>query len=162
MSTKQIDFGRRVVEIEARPRAGGDAEPVVQRLRAVVAGADRDALLVEQLGDVVRMRLRRREAHDAGLVLGRRAEDPQAVDLLQPLVRVASTVRARAARSRRGRCVESSRSPRPAPMAGTIGGVPASNLAGSSAGVKRSRSRGLIMLPPPRNGGIASSSSCAP
>ena len=59
MSTKQVDLGRRVVEIEAGPRAGGDAEPVVQRLRAVVAGADGDALLVEQLGDVVGVRLRR-------------------------------------------------------------------------------------------------------
>ena len=47
-------------------------------------------------------------------------------------------------------------------MAGAIGGVPASNLAGSSAGVKRSGQTRLIMLPPPRNGGIASSSSSRP
>ena len=50
---QQVDFGRRVVEVEAGPGAGGDAEPVVERLGAVVAGADGDALLVEQLGDVV-------------------------------------------------------------------------------------------------------------
>ena len=55
---QEIDLGRRVVEVEARPGAGGDAEPVVQRLRAMVAGADGDALLVEQLGHVVRVRLR--------------------------------------------------------------------------------------------------------
>ena len=47
-------------------------------------------------------------------------------------------------------------------MAGAIGGVPASNLAGSSAGVKRSAHTRLIMLPPPRNGGMASSSSSRP
>ena len=56
---QQVDFGRRVVEIEAGPRAGGDAEAVVERPGAVVAGADGDALLVEQLGDVVGVRLGR-------------------------------------------------------------------------------------------------------
>ena len=43
-------------------------------------------------------------------------------------------------------------------MAGAIGGVPASNFAGSSAGVKRSGHTRLIMLPPPRKAGMASSS----
>jgi len=38
-------------------------------------------------------------------------------------------------------------------------GVPASNLLGTSAQVERSSSTRWIMLPPPRNGGIASSSS---
>ena len=56
---QEVDFGRRVVEVEAGPGAGGDAEAVVQRLRAVVAGADGDALLVEQLGDVVGVRFGR-------------------------------------------------------------------------------------------------------
>src|SRR5439155_14699242 len=43
------------VEVEARAVRGGDAEPGHQRLAAVVPGADRDALPVEDLGDVVRM-----------------------------------------------------------------------------------------------------------
>ena len=48
------------------------------------------------------------------------------------------------------------------PTASVIGGVPASNLAGSSAGVNPSRRTSEIMLPPPRNGGIASSSASRP
>ena len=47
-------------------------------------------------------------------------------------------------------------------MAGTIGGVPASNLAGNSAGSNESSLTRRIMLPPPRKGGIASSNSRRP
>ena len=47
-------------------------------------------------------------------------------------------------------------------MACTIGGVPASNRAGSSAGSKPAVVTWWIMLPPPRNGGIASNSSRRP
>ena len=43
-----------------------------------------------------------------------------------------------------------------------IGGVPASNFAGTGAAVNPSRRTSAIMLPPPRNGGIASSSSIFP
>jgi hypothetical protein len=68
---QEIDFGRRIVEIEAGSGAGRDAETVVQRLRAVVAGSDSDALLIEKLGDVVRMGVIEDEAHQAGAVLGR-------------------------------------------------------------------------------------------
>ncbi len=50
----------------------------------------------------------------------------------------------------------------PKPIASTIGGVPASNLAGTGAVVKPSSRTSAIMLPPPRNGGIASSSSIRP
>ena len=50
----------------------------------------------------------------------------------------------------------------PSPMASAIGGVPASNFAGSSAGVKPSRRTSAIMSPPPRKGGMASSSSSRP
>ena len=53
------------VEVEARARRRGDAEARHQRLRAVVAGADGDALPVEDLGDVVRVdpgRRRRRRS----------------------------------------------------------------------------------------------------
>ena len=56
---QQVDFGGRVVEVEAGPRAGGDAEAIVEGPGAVVAGADGDALLVEQLGDVVGVRFGR-------------------------------------------------------------------------------------------------------
>jgi hypothetical protein len=45
---------------------------------------------------------------------------------------------------------------------GTIGGVPASNLAGNSAAVKPARFTRQIMLPPPAKGGMASSSSWRP
>ncbi len=48
------------------------------------------------------------------------------------------------------------------PTASAIGGVPASNFAGTGAVVKPSRVTLSIMLPPPRNGGIASSSSMRP
>ena len=50
----------------------------------------------------------------------------------------------------------------PKPIASVIGGVPASNLAGTAAGVNPSRRTSEIMLPPPRNGGVASSSSARP
>src|SRR5207247_7485673 len=43
------------VQVEARPVRGGDAESGHQRLAAVVSGADRDALPVADLRDVVRM-----------------------------------------------------------------------------------------------------------
>ena len=45
------------------------------------------------------------------------------------------------------------------PIASMIGGVPASNLCGTSAQVLRSNVTEEIMSPPPRKGGIASSSS---
>jgi hypothetical protein len=48
------------------------------------------------------------------------------------------------------------------PTTSVMGGVPASNLAGSSAVVNPSRRTSAIMLPPPRNGGIASSSASRP
>jgi len=43
------------VDREARARARGQAELAVHRLRAVVAGAHREAFLAEELRDVVRM-----------------------------------------------------------------------------------------------------------
>src|SRR4051812_31397822 len=75
---QQLDFGERVVEVEARAGAGGDLEPVVERPGAMVAGADGDSLLVEELGDVVGVRLREREADEAGAMRWRWAEDVQA------------------------------------------------------------------------------------
>src|SRR5580658_8954696 len=45
------------------------------------------------------------------------------------------------------------------PTASAMGGVPASNFHGTSLVVKPSRRTSRIISPPPRNGGIASSSS---
>src|SRR5262245_28831409 len=65
---KSIDFFRRVVEIEAGPRTGGNAQPRVKRHCAVAAGADGDALAGEPLGHVVRMHPIHAEARDARLL----------------------------------------------------------------------------------------------
>ncbi len=48
-----VDLLARRVDAEARAGGGGDAEPVHQRLGAVVAGAHRHAVAIEDLGDVV-------------------------------------------------------------------------------------------------------------
>ena len=69
------------VEVEARARRRGDAEPRHQRLRAVVAGADGDAFPVEDLRDVVRVDPGDVERDDPGAALHRRAEDPDEVEL---------------------------------------------------------------------------------
>ena len=50
-----VDVGLVVVEVERRPGGGADAEPAHERLGAVVAGAHAHAVLVEHLGDVVRV-----------------------------------------------------------------------------------------------------------
>ena len=55
-----------------------------------MAGADGDALFVEQLGDVVGMGFGEREAHEAGAVVGRRAKDLEAVDFQQTVVRISA------------------------------------------------------------------------
>jgi len=44
-----------VIEVETRASGRRDAQPAVERLRAVMASADRDAFLVEHLGHVVRV-----------------------------------------------------------------------------------------------------------
>ena len=58
------------VDVEAGARRGRLAEPLVERLRAVVAGADRDRLAVEQRGHVVGMGVRQVEGDDAGALVG--------------------------------------------------------------------------------------------
>jgi hypothetical protein len=50
----------------------------------------------------------------------------------------------------------------PRPTASAMAGVPASNLAGTSAQVERSSPTLRIMPPPPSAGGIASSSASFP
>ena len=80
---------RAVVEVKTRPRAGCDAEQSVQRLRAVMAGADGDAEpVVEHLGEFVGVDSLEGETHQAGAMLGGGAEDAQALDLAQALVGV--------------------------------------------------------------------------
>ena len=64
------------VDVEAGARRGRLAQALVERLRAVVAGADGDRLAVEERGHVVRVDVRQVEGHDAGpLVRGARAVD---------------------------------------------------------------------------------------
>src|SRR3954452_13939213 len=88
-----VDVLGRVVEVEARAVRGGDAELAHQRLAAVVAGADADAVEVEELGDVVGMHLATGgldvEADDAGALLGGRSVERDARNLAQLLECVA-------------------------------------------------------------------------
>src|SRR5215216_1023690 len=69
----------RVVEGEGGAGGGGDAEVLHDGLRAVVAGADGDDLLVEDGAHVVRVYLVDDEGHHARL-LARRADDADALD----------------------------------------------------------------------------------
>src|SRR4051794_24880065 len=60
------------VQVEAGPVRRDDAEALHQRLAAVVAGADRDGVEVEDLRDVVRVDAGDVEADDARATVGRR------------------------------------------------------------------------------------------
>ena len=81
---KRFDLVMGVVERQRRAAGRRHAEELHQRMRAMVAGADRDAFQVEQGGQVVRMRAFDQEADHRRLVR-RGAEDAQAVDLAQLL-----------------------------------------------------------------------------
>src|SRR5215469_4991550 len=70
---KTVDLFRDRVEIKARAARGRDAELAHQRLAAVVAGADRDPLEVEDLRHVVRVDALDVEHHDACAAIRRRA-----------------------------------------------------------------------------------------
>src|SRR3954469_8437246 len=83
-----VDVLGRVVEVEARAVRGGDAELAHQRLAAVVAGADADAVEVEELGDVVRVNALDVEADDPGAAVRRRPVEGDARDLAELLERV--------------------------------------------------------------------------
>src|SRR5919199_2377220 len=76
------------VEAEGGPAGGGHAEAREQRLGAVRAGPDRDPEAVEHGGHVVRMGAGHVEGENRALLPGG-AEDAQAVDLGEPVVRVA-------------------------------------------------------------------------
>src|SRR5712691_5978947 len=70
-----VDFVGDRVEVEAGAVGGGDAEPGHQRLAAVVSGANRDALPVEDLGDVVGMDVLDVEGDDPCALLRWRSAD---------------------------------------------------------------------------------------
>lgn len=52
---KTVDLFFRVVEVQACPRGGTDAEALHQRLCTVMAGADADVLTVQDGRHIVRM-----------------------------------------------------------------------------------------------------------
>src|SRR5512147_1874563 len=84
-----VDLGRRGVQVERRSRGRRNSVPEADRTGAVVADADRDALLVEDLAHVVRVDVAQGEGDRGAAVLGRRrADDPQIRDLRQALHRV--------------------------------------------------------------------------
>ena len=86
---QEVDFGGGVVEVETGPGTGRDSEAVVEGPSAMVAGADGDALQVEELRDVVRVRLVERKADEASAVIRVGAEDVETVDLTESFIGVA-------------------------------------------------------------------------
>src|SRR5450755_2683622 len=76
---ERIDFADCVVEGERGAGGGGYVEEVHDRLRAVVASADGDALPVEQGTDIVRVNAFHDVGENAGFFL-RRADEAQARD----------------------------------------------------------------------------------
>ncbi len=71
---KPVDFLEGVVEGERGARGGRQLEEFHHRHGAVMAGADRDAVLVENGAEIVRMHPRDDEGHQARLI-ARRADD---------------------------------------------------------------------------------------
>src|SRR3954467_13011970 len=82
-----VDLVPGVIEPERRPACRRHAVAREQRHYAMGAGTNRNAGAVDDGGDVVRMRALHLERHDWTLVL-RRAENPDRIDLAQPLVGV--------------------------------------------------------------------------
>src|SRR5262245_33971653 len=80
---KRVHLGARVVEPERGTAGGGDAVAGEQRLRAVRAGAHRNALAVDDGGDVVGMRSGHLEGDD-GTLPRRGAEDADVVHRAKP------------------------------------------------------------------------------
>src|SRR3546814_10974524 len=84
---ENLDLLVRVVERQRRAAGGADAEPLQQRMRALLAGADRHALDVEQGGPAVRVRALDQERTHRGLAR-RGAVDAPAFELRQFLDQV--------------------------------------------------------------------------
>ena len=87
VSARIVDLVMRRVDREAGARGAVQTEPVHQRLGAVMAGAHRDALAIQQRRHVVRMRPIQRERHHAAAIL-RPAQDVHALDRVEPRQRV--------------------------------------------------------------------------
>src|SRR3954452_24538054 len=78
-----------IVQGKAGARRGRYSEPGVQRHRAVVAGANRDAVAVEQLSQVMGMRVLDGESYNRALLVERRrTQDAEAVKPTQKIVGV--------------------------------------------------------------------------
>src|SRR6478609_1572448 len=83
---QRVHLAGRGVQVERRPGGRRNSVPQADRPRAVVADPDRDALLVEDLADVVRVDVTEREGDRRAAVDGRaRADDPQIGHLVQAL-----------------------------------------------------------------------------
>src|SRR3989304_1934067 len=80
-----VDFAGRIVQVERGACAGGDAELLMDRHGAVVAGPHRDSIGVEQLGHVVGGHAVQRERRHSAALLGRWAVDADARYFLQAL-----------------------------------------------------------------------------
>src|SRR5919198_1006512 len=82
-----VDLLGHRVEVEARAVRGRHAEPRHQRLAAVVTGADRDALGIEHLRDVVWMNALDVKGHDSGAAVGGWSVEHDPGDLSEALER---------------------------------------------------------------------------
>ena len=78
-----VDVLLGVVEVEAGAGRSVDAEAGMERLGAMVAGADANGGLVEDGADVVWMDAVEREGDDAAAIFGRRAVGGQAGNLAE-------------------------------------------------------------------------------
>ena len=115
---------------EARAVAA-EVEALVERHRAVVAGTDRDAVAVQDLGDVVRVDAREVERDDAAAEPGGRAVDLDAGHLAREhLERVGDELALVVAQPVHAQRRGGSRPPTPSPIWAEMSGVPASNFHG--------------------------------
>src|SRR5260221_12633164 len=81
---ERVDVALFAVDIERRPRRGGDAEPPHEGLRAVMPRANADAVLVQYRCEIVGVDVGHREAHDTAPLLRLRTEHMNAFHLRQP------------------------------------------------------------------------------
>ena len=151
---ESIDVVDGVVQGRARTHGCRDAVTAVQRRRAVVTDPHRDAARVEELAGVVRvdaLDVERPEAH--ALRARRVAEQADARDLREARPHTLGEHSLVGMDPVEAHCVE---------VAGPIGCVPASNRCGGGRYSARSSVTVVIIEPPVRNGGIASSTSLRP
>ena len=82
---QRLDIGRPVIDAEARASGRLDAQRLHQRLRAMMAGADRHALFVQDSAEIVRMHPVDGKGDDARGI--GRPEQPHAVDRAETIPR---------------------------------------------------------------------------